>query len=439
MDGKWVADGDDILTLPDVNDIGEVVNNGFTLNFEAQLGEFQRGADVWMAPVSFGFNDWVATTYCRFLVNQQDGVLRPAGHKITTNRNNSEQLESYWTDGIVTDMATKEYQITLSVRPGGNFNVFVDGALVYSKACPEGWSPAHANMKFSIGGETVWGNGYCFWIGTVDNVSVYNFAMNETQVQNFWADKKITVSEMGGEVITSISNQPNFTDGLVNKQPLTDALTTTQLVKRMNTATVDAIFANEQTVTIPVTWTKMEYDEAADKYYVIGKVNTSDIGYATTLTGETEIKTEVEVTRKTREVVIDEEIYNGTVVADKAEAYLNENVTFTVAAQEGYKLVEFTINGDVYEVDETGKCVYKVDCNGDIEVYAEFEEIGGGSADDGNNDGGNTDGGNTDGGNTDSGAAGGLLAGCKSVVAFPAVAVLAPIAFVAVKLSKKED
>ena len=433
VDGKWVCDGDDILTLPDTNDIGEVVNNGFTLNFEMQQNpDMPAGSgDQWMAPVSFGFNDWTASSFCRFLINANGQSLRTAAHKITPAYNNPDMIDGYWTTTFLETCKAKMYKITLSVRPGQTYNVYVDGALKYTKPAPEGWTPAHANMKFSIGGETVWGNGYNFFNGTIDNVSIYNFAMNADQVNNFWGDKKIMVSEMGGEVITSISDQPIFTDGIVNTQPLTDALTTTQLIKRMNTASVNAIFANEQTVKIPVTWARMEYVEAEDKYYVIGKVNTRDIGYATTLTGETEVKTEVKVTRKTREVVIDKEIYNGTVVADKTEAYLNEIITFTVTPQEGYELVKLTVNGDVIEADENGAFTYKVDCNGDIEVYAEFAEAaqapGGDAGDAGNSDGGA------------SGGIGCLLAGCKSVVAFAVVAVLAPIVFAAVKLAKKED
>ena len=136
---------------------------------------------------------------------------------------------------------------------------------------------------------------------------------------------------MTGEIITSIDNTPAFENGTLlqnENSKLNDRLTDTQAVRRVNKATVNAVFENEETVQLPVTWKGLKQE--AGKWYLVGAVDTSNLGYATTLEGATEIKYEVEVVRMARTVKVGSGIKNGTITPDKTEAYLGDTVTFTV-------------------------------------------------------------------------------------------------------------
>ena len=91
QNGMLYLDGTDMLTLPELNDVTENISNGFTLNFQVkQDGDIsdRPNKGEWAAPVSFGFNDWNATTFCRFLVATSGGgdMLRFNAHDITGSK-----------------------------------------------------------------------------------------------------------------------------------------------------------------------------------------------------------------------------------------------------------------------------------------------------------------------------------------------------------------
>ena len=322
-DGVLYLDGTDMLACTALNDVGDNLNNGFTLNFQYRQDGAQPGA--WAVPVGFGFNDWNVTVVCSFRVEGGYTHLRVAGHGGVAEGDGN----TFYGPVVVQDGTDKMHNVTLSVRPGEKFNVYADGALAYSTDCPAGWNVSHSNMAFSIGGECVWGNGYNPFKGWVDNVSIYNFALTLDQSNAYWEKGKLTVGDMNGEIITSISSTPVFEGGEVTNGNLTDRLTDTQAVRRVNPATVDALFENEDSVTLNVTWKRLEKADDG-KWYIVGVVDTSDLGYATILTGEQEVRQEVTVERAAREVIVDSQIKNGTVTADKEEAYLGDTVTFTV-------------------------------------------------------------------------------------------------------------
>lgn len=373
-DGVLYLDGTDMLACTALNDVGDNLNNGFTLNFQYRQDGAQPGA--WAVPVGFGFNDWNVTVVCSFRVEGGYTHLRVAGHGGVAEGDGN----TFYGPVVVQDGTDKMHNVTLSVRPGEKFNVYADGVLAYSTDCPAGWNVSNSNMAFSIGGECVWGNGYNPFKGWVDNVSIYNFALTLDQSNAYWEKGKLTVGDMNGEIITSISSTPVFEGGEVTNGNLTDRLTDTQAVRRVNPATVDALFENEDSVTLNVTWKRLEKADDG-KWYIVGVVDTSDLGYATILTGEQEVRQEVTVERAAREVIVDSQIKNGTVTADKEEAYLGDTVAFTVTPAEGYEIASVTVNGTALTAGSDGKYTYTVEGIEDIEVSAAFRATSSGGGD----------------------------------------------------------
>ena len=379
QNGMLYLDGTDMLTLPELNDVTENISNGFTLNFQVkQDGDIsdRPNKGEWAAPVSFGFNDWNATTFCRFLVATSGGgdMLRFNAHDITKNEDGANQ--AYWGPEVLTHIADAMHNVTLTVRPGEFMKIYADGKEVQSFPCPAGWNLRHQNMQFSIGAECVWGNGYDYFKGWVDNVTIYNFAMTEEQSAAYWQKGKVVVKDMAGSIISSIDSVPHFEqEGVyVDEKGLNDKLTATQFVNRLKPATVNALLDDGETmIPVSVTWKTVKL-ESDGKYYAIGEVDATNLGYATTLTGVTEVRQEVTVEKRDRKIVIDEAIENGTVVSDKAAAKLGESVVITVTANDGYELKELTVGGEAVTVNEDGTYTFTIKGNSDVEISATFAE-----------------------------------------------------------------
>ena len=365
-DGVIYMDGTDMLACGAMNDVGDNLNNGFTLNFQYRQDGAQPGA--WATPVGFGFNDWSVSTVCSFRVEGGYNHLRVAGHGGVAEGDGN----TFYGPVVVQDGTDRMHNVTLSVRPGEKFNVYVDGALAYSTDCPAGWNVSDSNMAFAIGGECVWGNGYNPFKGWIDNISIYNFALSLEQSNAYWEKGKLTVGDMNGEIITSIASTPKFENDEVTNGKLTDRLSDTQAVRRVNPATVDAVFENEETIALNVTWQRLEQDSDG-KWYIVGVVDPSDIGYATLLTTAQEVRQEVAVERVARAVSVASGVKNGSVTADKQEAYLGDTVTFTVTPDEGYEIDTVTVNGETLTAGADGKYTYTVEGIEDIEVSATFK------------------------------------------------------------------
>lgn len=368
--GRLYVGGQDIIACAATNDVGDNIANGFTLNFQYQQ-DGTWASPSWASPISFGFNDWSVSVSCGFRVANNSEALRVGASGAAA----SEDGNIFWGPVVVEKGREKMHSVTLSVRPGEKFNVYVNGVLAYTADCPDDFTTAHSNMSFSIGGECVWGNGYNLFKGWIDNVSIYNFAMSLEQSNAFWQKGKIVVGDMNGEIITSIDNTPAFENGTLlqnENSKLNDRLTDTQAVRRVNKATVNAVFENEETVQLPVTWKGLKQE--AGKWYLVGAVDTSNLGYATTLEGATEIKYEAEVIRMARTVKVGSGIKNGTITPDKTEAYLGDTVTFTVSPAEGYSIDAVTVNGEKLAAGADGKYTYTVTGIDDVEVMATFKE-----------------------------------------------------------------
>ena len=368
VDGKLYVDGDDCLTLPAMEDVGDTLDYGFTLNFQVQkTGDDTIVGGDWQTPIGFGFNDWNPTKACWFLTGKGSNALRMGAQGITKDDKGVPHI--YWAP-VVADV-TEMTNVTLSVRPGSFLKVYVNGVEVSSYECPADWNVDDANMSFSIGGSCVWGNGYTFFKGYIDNVSIYNFAMTLEQSNAYWMKGVVLESDLNGDVITSIDSQPVFAGEILSK-PLNDKLTDTQIMNRVNDATANAVLANGSTISLPIAWKTIEKAEDG-KYYVVGEVDASNIGWACALTGVTEIRQEVEVSELDRAIIISDEIVNGTVVASSEAVKKGETVTFTITPAEGYKLTSIEVDGMELFADEAGVYSYTVTGNDDVEVYAEFE------------------------------------------------------------------
>lgn len=380
-DGVIYMDGTDMLACGAMNDVGDNLNNGFTLNFQYRQDGAQPGA--WATPVGFGFNDWSVSTVCSFRVEGGYNHLRVAGHGGVAEGDGN----TFYGPVVVQDGTDRMHNVTLSVRPGEKFNVYVDGALAYSTDCPAGWNVSDSNMAFAIGGECVWGNGYNPFKGWIDNISIYNFALSLEQSNAYWEKGKLTVGDMNGEIITSIASTPKFENDEVTNGNLTDRLSDTQAIRRVNPATVDAVFENEETIALNVTWQRLEQDSDG-KWYIVGVVDPSDIGYATLLTTAQEVRQEVTVERVARAVSVASGVKNGSVTADKQEAYLGDTVTFTVTPDEGYEIDTVTVNGETLTAGADGKYTYTVEGIEDIEVSATFRAASSQGGGEGNPEGG---------------------------------------------------
>lgn len=426
--GMLYLSGSDMLACPALNDVGDNLNNGFTLNFQYRQDGLTDGD--WASPISFGFNDWNSTTICHFVIAGNSKELRIGAHGGVAA--NEEDGNVYWGPVILTDGTDAMHNVTLSVRPGEKFNVYVDGALAYSADCPAGWNLSNSNMAFAIGGSCVWGNGYSLFKGWIDNVSIYNFALSLEQSNAFWEKGKIVVSDMNGEIITSIADTPVFENGTITSGNLTDRLTDTQAVRRVNSATVDALFANGNSVALNVTWQRLEQD--GDKWYIVGSVDTGDIGYATLLTGAQTVKQEVSVEKAARAVNV-ANATNGTVTADKEEAYLGDTVTITLTPNEGYTGDTVTVNGVMLTANANGTYSYVVEGIDDIEISATFKEASTNSGDNGTQNGTN---GGTDNGNVDNGNEGGSNTLAITLGIIGGVVVIAAVVVAVVLVRKKK-
>ncbi len=373
--GKLYVNGDDCLALLDNNDISEDITNGFTLNFQYQQdGTYQNGInnEEWASPVGFGFNDWSASKYCRFSVASKNygQNLRFNAHKVTVGPE-SGKIEAFWGPVVVANSAERLHNVTLSVRPGAFMNVYVDGALAYTEVCPEDWDLKDGNMVFAIGGECIWGNAYDLFKGWIDNVTVYNFATTLEQSNNYWEKGKLYAEDMNGEVVTSIAANAKF-EGEMTSGKLSDRITDTQAVRRMNPAKVDAMFENGNAVELNITWKRLVKEN--DKWYMIGVVDPSNIGYATLLTDEQEVKQEVTVERIARAVTA-KTAENGTIALSATEGYLGDVITITLTPAKGYEADTVTVNGEAISANEAGAYTFTIEGMDDFEVAATFKQL----------------------------------------------------------------
>lgn len=450
QNGKWYTDGDDILALPCESDIGEHITKGFTLSFRYQQTAVR--AKGWSTPISFGRSTWQqAQYYCGFQVDPGYADLRFVGSGIQIPKNdNSGVLEAcpeFYGPIILNNGTTAvdflEYEVTLSVRPGDKIEIYLnrqlangeytyDGVKKFSYPCPEKFTTANEMATFALGGWAIKGSdgydGVGLFTGWLSDVSVYNFAMNAEQINSLWEKGKVTAHDMNGEIVKSISNEVTFANGnlLSGAQKLSDNITATQALKRINSATVQATFEDGENGT-PVLVTWKDYIREGDKWYLVGMVDASDIGYASELDAKTEIRYDVtaDVTKVKRLVEVDSKIKNGTVTVDQSQVNLGDTFKITLTPNDGYEANSVTVEENGVErtpvKNDDGTYSYTVVSIGNLTVTATFKEVGAGG-ETGNNQGGSTQNPTEEKkGGCNSSVAGGLAAGCAVLIAGAAI------------------
>ena len=368
-DGVLYLDGESMMALPILNDVSENIGKGFTLNFQYKQDGIYKTTQGWSAPVSFGASDWGSSFGAGFFISDESGDLRVQGHDITVNVVDNKP-SIYWTQKVVEAGENAWHNVTLSVRPGQFFKCYVDGVEKYSAECPLDWTLENNLTTFSIGGRVMWNNGYNLFKGWIDNVTIYNFAQDIDQSNAYWQKAKLVVGDMNGEIITSVSNEATFEGGEMLNKELFDNLYDAQVKRRVNPATVNAVFANEETTPLQVEW--LGYRRENGVWYIIGQVDTENLGYATLLTGKVEIKIETQVTKAPRLISVTT-TQNGSVTTDKTEAYLDDEVLITPTPNEGYLISMVKVNGIAISANAEGKYVYVVEGADDLEISVTFK------------------------------------------------------------------
>lgn len=172
------------------NDISENLKS-FTLFFEFKSN--LTPSNGWASPVSFGWNDWSATKWCTFNYGMASSSLRfsTASELIDGFGNVNKDCYDKSTNtafygpelGIIND--NEYHKVCLVVNLDNFIDVYFDDELKLSYQTPVNYSLSDPNMRFSIGGESCWGNIYNTFNGTVTNVEIYNIPFTDKMIEAY--------------------------------------------------------------------------------------------------------------------------------------------------------------------------------------------------------------------------------------------------------------
>ena len=224
------------------NDISEVLKS-FTLAFDIKASTSHGG---WAEPVSFGWNGWEPTKWGTFQFSGGSNLLR-----YSTGANIDGTTNAFWANEIG-NVKTDGFQSVLLVAdPGKKIEVYLDGVLKYSYDLPQNFTFSDPNMRFALGGGSCWGNLYNPFIGQLKNVEIYDFALNETQIAQYAATKKVyrALDVIAIESVTDLSSVVRVPAGLSHEQIL-------KLVPA--SSDVEVKMSNDSVKTANVTWSGVE-------------------------------------------------------------------------------------------------------------------------------------------------------------------------------------
>ena len=127
------------------------------------------------------------------------------------------------------------------------------------------------------------GNADCASKGAVRNIAFYDFAMDATAATAWNTNGKVTETDVAGlKTIKSISDV-SFGENDATKSALNVGMTDEQMLAQLNAATATLTLSDNATLTANVVWDRVTSENG--KYYAVGSVNTSKLGYAN-LAGE---------------------------------------------------------------------------------------------------------------------------------------------------------
>lgn len=279
-DGAATFDGTAGL-IPSSNDLDVTEDlKSFTLAFETTTTETYNS---WGAPVSFGWNGWDATKWGVFHFGSGSNDLRfsiasalvnGAGN-VNVDCNNNPATNPYHgpTLGTITD--SNFHKVLLSVNLEGTIDVYFDGTAKYSYPTPAGFSLSDDQMRFAIGADSCWGNLYNNYIGSVRNVSIYDFAFDADQVTAYSANGKLTTDDIDLSIVSaSMADTLYVPAGADNNE----------IMMHASNSVVDVTMSDESVVEATVKWDKVvEVDGVKQLEGTIqGLLNPNDVkAYAT--------------------------------------------------------------------------------------------------------------------------------------------------------------
>jgi len=184
-------------------------------------------------------------------------------------------------------VAPTEYQrVVVSVQPGGNMLVYLNGKLValtnpqknkaWDTSIDETWATATKNSFFAIGGRY---NGAVdkMATGSIRNVQFYDFAMDATCVKSYDRTGVVNTAHLSNlNTITSVGEVE--LDGEITSEQLNDGMTADEMLSKVNDASAVVTLSDGSTTSATITWTEVITD--GEKYFVKGSANTSKLGYA---------------------------------------------------------------------------------------------------------------------------------------------------------------
>ena len=334
-----------LLPASNAADISEKLT-AYTLVFKIQATTSHSG---WVEPIGFGWNDWSPYMYGHFHLSGGSNMLRFStatanadGEKVVEGLSNIDGTDNQWWGKEIGNLDTTKFEeVALSVQPGGKITVYLNGVAKYNYDCPADYSMANGNMRFAIGCDGTWGAARNYFIGSLKDVAIYDFAMTADQIDTVSALNKIKTNALTTEKYISAIDTANVTTAACE---LLDTMSTDEMLAAIQgKSTVKATLSDETTKDLAVNWATVT--EADGVYTAKGYVENTGIGLPTTV-GRTEISYELPVEKSlvyeiygrslTLDGTIDMNFYavlDETVLADET-AYM----LFTVDGEEAQKV-----------------------------------------------------------------------------------------------------
>lgn len=354
------------------NDISEDLT-AFTLYFEVQTTGSNSN---WAAPVSFGWNDWNPTKWCNFQF-WTDDLLRftTAGSLVLDGSAKVSDVDkhnnAFWGAEIGHIGTTDFHKVALTVQPGGKIEVYLDGVVKYSYDAPETYNLRDNTMRFSLGGDSAWGNLYDPFIGSLRNVYIYDFAMTAAQVGVLNESLSIDTDDLTGQTYLTGADASTltFADGEITSAPLYNNMTEAEMLAAMGSATVKGTLSDGTRTDIPVIWTSIEENEGVWTAY--GHAQNVGLGIPSALSGDTNV-TQTLTVAEAYDITVAEGIEHGSVTLSRNYGVEGDIIVVTPVPEAHYSVAEVTAQGATVELVE-GEYRLTVGTS-DVVVSATFEQ-----------------------------------------------------------------
>lgn len=365
--GEATFDGQAALSAAsNATDISEYLDS-FTLLFDIKKDNAENA--YWTTPIGFGAKDGVEqwNTF-HFAENSQRFRYTISSKLVDGNSDIDGHGNMYWGHDIA-DCNLKGYdQVALTIQKGGKLCVYFNGDLVSEKVfnIPEDYSMANEALAFAMGGMVVDGRLDKGFVGSLRNITIYDFAMDANQVflaQNGGSLRTNTLSEES-VTVSKIAKELVFADDEVASVTLLDSMTELEMLANLNKATVTVSLSNKQAKKVAVAFSKIVKEDGT--YYAVANAP-AGVGYPMTL-DYVSFKQELEVEKAYKVTVAATE--NGTLTASK-EGFVQSGskIVLTVTPAEGYIVKSVTLNGTALTATE-GEYSFALTEN--VEVKAEF-------------------------------------------------------------------